>query len=53
MADKFLESIKFSEAGDRYYPLPIIQSSDNGKVMMVQNGEWTMTELLNAEKEVY
>ena len=43
MADKFFKSLNFS-SGDRYFPLPIVSSSDNGKVLKVVDGAWSLGE---------
>ena len=43
MADKFFKSLTFS-SGNRYFPLPIVSSSDNGKVLKVVDGKWSLGE---------
>ena len=43
MADKFFKSLTFS-SGNRYFPLPIVSSADNGKVLKVVDGEWSLGE---------
>ena len=40
MADKFLKSLQLEEGGDTYFPLPIVGTDDNGKILKVVNGEW-------------
>ena len=45
MADKFFKSLTFG-SGNRYFPLPIVSSSDNGKVLKVVNGEWRLDDLI-------
>ena len=46
MADKFMKSITFVEGGDAYYPLPKVTNTDDGKVLKVVNGEWSITDLI-------
>lgn len=41
MADIELKSLKFSEDGDVYYPLPIVNTSNTGQVLAVDHkGNW-------------
>ena len=42
MADKFIKSITFVEGGDTYYHLPKVTNADDGKVLKVVNGEWSV-----------
>ena len=44
MADKFMKSITFVEGGDAYYPLPKVTNADDGKVLKVVNGAWSLGE---------
>ena len=44
MTDKFVKSITFVEGGDVYYPLPKVTNADDGKVLKVINGEWSLGE---------
>ena len=44
MADKFMKSITFVEGGDTYYPLPKVTNADDGKVLKVVNGAWSLGE---------
>ena len=44
MADKFIKSITFVEGGDQYYPLPKVTNTDNGKVLKVVDGAWSLGE---------
>ena len=46
MADKFMKSITFVEGGDQYYPLPKVTNADDGKVLKVVNGEWSLEDLI-------
>ena len=46
MADKFIKSITFVEGGDAYYPLPKVTNADNGKVLKVVNGKWSLEDLI-------
>ena len=46
MADKFMKSITFVEGGDAYYPLPKVTNADDGKVLKVVNGAWSVTDLI-------
>ena len=39
MADKTLKSLNFGGA-DNYFPLPIVSTNDNNKILSVVNGEW-------------
>lgn len=42
MADKFMKSITFVEGGDTYYPLPKVTNADDGKVLKVADGKWSV-----------
>ena len=42
MADKFIKSITFVEGGDAYYPLPKVTNADDGKVLKVVDGKWSV-----------
>ena len=44
MADKFIKSITFVEGGDAYYPLPKVTNADDGKVLKVVDGAWSVTD---------
>ena len=44
MADKFMKSITFVEGGDAYYPLPKVTNADDGKVLKVVDGAWSVDE---------
>ena len=46
MTDKFVKSITFVEGGDAYYPLPKVTNADDGKVLKVIDGEWSVTDLI-------
>ena len=46
MADKFIKSITFVEGGDQYYPLPKVTNADDGKVLKVVNGKWSVIDLI-------
>ena len=46
MADKFMKSITFVEGGDAYYPLPKVTNADDGKVLKVVNGAWSLDEFV-------
>ena len=46
MTDKFMKSITFVEGGDIYYPLPKVTNADDGKVLKVIDGEWSVTDLI-------
>ena len=43
MADKTLKSLNFGGA-DNYFPLPIVSTNDNNKILSVVNGEWVVKE---------
>ena len=43
MADKTLKSLNFGGA-DNYFPLPIVSTNDNNKILSVVNGEWAVKE---------
>ena len=43
MADKTLKSLNFGGA-DIYFPLPIVSTNDNDKILSVVNGEWVVKE---------
>lgn len=47
--EKQLKTIQFTPNGDVYSPLPIVDTTDNEKILMVSNGEWTPVQLENAE----
>lgn len=53
MAEKYMKTIKFSENGDTYHPLPIVTASDNDSIMIVENGEWIKKKIVNAEEVAY
>ena len=44
MTDKFMKSITFVEGGDAYYPLPKVTNADDGKVLKVVDGAWSLGE---------
>ena len=44
MADKFIKSITFVKGGDAYYPLPKVTNADDGKVLKVVDGSWSLDE---------
>ena len=44
MTDKFIKSITFVEGGDVYYPLPKVTNADDGKVLKVVDGVWSLGE---------
>ena len=46
MADKFMKSITFVEGGDAHYPLPKVTNADDGKVLKVVDGEWSLADLV-------
>ena len=46
MADKFMKSITFIKGGDTYYHLPKVTNADDGKVLKVVNGEWSLEDLI-------
>ena len=46
MADKFMKSITFVEGGDAYYPLPKVTNADDGKVLKVVDGTWSLDDLI-------
>ena len=46
MADKFIKSITFVEGGDQYYPLPKVTNADDGKVLKVVDGVWSLDDLI-------
>ena len=46
MADKFMKSITFVEGGDAYYPLPKVTNADDGKVLKVVDGKWSLEDLI-------
>lgn len=52
MADKELKSLNFG-GENTYFPLPIVTSEDNDKILMVENGEWVAVEVANAEDGAY
>lgn len=52
MADKVLRSLNLGSV-DVYFPLPIVSTDDNDKVLMVVDGEWTPTTIVNAEEVAY
>lgn len=41
MADKTLKSLNFGGT-DNYFPLPIVSTNDNNKILSVVNGEWAV-----------
>ena len=47
MADKFMKSITFVEGGDTYYHLPKVTNADDGKVLKVVDGEWSLDDLIH------
>ena len=44
MADKFIKSITFVKGGDTYYHLPKVTNADDGKVLKVVDGVWSLDE---------
>ena len=42
MADKFIKRMTFVEGGDTYYHLPKVTNADDGKVLKVVDGEWSV-----------
>lgn len=52
MADKVLRSLNLG-SGDVYFPLPIVSTDDNDKVLMVVDGEWDAVTIVNAEEVAY
>ena len=42
MADKFQRSMKWPGLDDTYYFLPLVSEADNGKVMIVEDGDWVV-----------
>ena len=46
MADKFMKSITFVKGGDTYYHLPKVTNADDGKVLKVVDGEWSLNYLI-------
>ena len=46
MADKFIKSITFIKGGDAYYPLPKVTNADDGKVLKVVDGAWSLEEFV-------
>ena len=46
MADKFMKSITFVEGGDAYYPLPKVTNADDGEVLRVVDGKWSLDDLI-------
>jgi hypothetical protein len=52
MANKELKTLNFGD-DDVYYPLPIITSEDNNKILAVIDGEWGVLEVANAEEGAY
>ena len=46
MADKFIKSITFVKGGDAYYPLPKVTNADDGKVLKVVDGSWSVADLI-------
>lgn len=46
MADKFIKSITFVKGGDAYYPLPKVTNADDGKVLKVVDGAWSLADLV-------
>ena len=44
MADKFMKSITFVKGGDTYYHLPKVTNADDGKVLKVVDGKWSLDE---------
>ena len=49
MADKELKSLNFG-GEDTYFPLPLVTSEDNDKILAVVDGEWGLLEIINAEE---
>ena len=49
MADKIAKSFNWGD-GNRYFPLPIVSTDDNDKVLMVVDGEWDAVIIVNAEE---
>lgn len=52
MADKNMKSLNFG-GEDTYFPLPIVTSADNDKILAVIDGEWGLMEIVNAEEVAY
>ena len=52
MADKEMKSLNFG-GEDTYFPLPLVTSEDNDKVLMVVDGEWDAVTIVNAEEVAY
>lgn len=52
MADKELKSLNFG-GENTYFPLPIVTSEDNNKILAVIDGEWGVLEIANAEEGAY
>ena len=46
MAYKFIKSITFVEGGDTYYHLPKVTNADDGKVLKVVDGVWSLDEFV-------
>ena len=51
MADKFMKSITFVEGGDQYYPLPKVTNADDGKVLKVVDGAWSLEEFVCSQTQ--
>ena len=49
MADKTLKSLKIFGGADNYFPLPIVSTNDNNKILSVVNGEWVVKEDLSCD----
>lgn len=50
MANVLMKKIDIGD-GNTYYPLPIVSSADNGKILMVVEGEWEATDSVTMEVE--
>ena len=46
MTDKFMKSITFVEGGDVYYPLPKVTNVDDGRLLKVVDGEWSVEDFV-------
>ena len=47
MADKFMKSITFVKGGDTYYHLPKVTNADDGKVLKVMGGVWSVDDFIH------
>lgn len=53
MADVYMKTLKVGTDGDTLHPLPIVTTEDDGKILMVTNGEWGAASLIDAENTEY